>query len=363
LRQRVRLLFSVLAPLGAAVFLLLLFFYQRDEAPLLIFNNAKAALDRAAQAGAVRHANAAYCAADSALRAGQMEMAYQNGRLALLRDYDSADLSLDRAVQLATDAKSQSEARIHSLDSLARDQYGDLEHELTLCREALDGTLINFSAERYWASAELALRASLVLIGRSEYEEAMKSADKGKKALKQVVEALAEAANNEKGKIEVWRSWVSETVSASLKNNNHAVIIDKSAHKAYLIHGGKVIHTYGCDLGWNSAEQKYFQGDGATPEGRYTVTAVKRSSKYYHALLLSYPNDLDRRRFAENKRKGMISKYARIGALIEIHGSGGRGEDWTDGCVAFTNRDMDHLFKYAAVGMPVTIVRRSDRWP
>ena len=363
MRHRVRLLFSVLAPLGAAVFLLLLFFYQRDEAPQVVFNNAKAALDRAVQAGAIRHANATYCAADSALRVGQMEMAHQNGRFALLRDYDDADSSLGRAMTLAIEAKSQAEQRIHSLDSLARNQYADLEHEVTLCREALDGTLINFSAERYWASAELELKASWVLIGRSEYDEAMKSAERGRKALKQVVEALAEAANNEKGKIEVWRSWVSETVAASLKNNNHALIIDKSAHTAYLIHGGKVIHKYGCDLGWNSAEQKYFQGDGATPEGRYTVTSVKRSSKYYRALLLSYPNDLDRRRFAENKRKGMISRYARIGALIEIHGSGGRGEDWTDGCVALMNKDMDHLLKYATVGTPVTIVRRSDRWP
>ena len=363
MRKRVRLLFGVLAPVGAAVFLLLLFFYQRDDAPVVVFNNAKAALDRAVTAGAVRHANATYCAADSALRAGQMEMAYQNGRLALLRDYETADAYLSSAVKLATDAKAQSEARIHSLDSLARYQCTDLSHELSLCREAIDGTLVNFSAERYWATAELALKASWVMIGRCEYEEAMKSTEKGKKALKQVVEALAEAVNNEKGKIEVWRSWVSETVSASLANNNHALIVDKSAHKAYLVHGGKVIHTYRCELGWNSAEQKYFQGDGATPEGRYTVTSVKRSSKYYHALLLNYPNDLDRRRFSENKRKGVISKYAKIGALIEIHGSGGRGEDWTDGCIALANKDMDHLFKYATVGTPVTIVRRSDRWP
>ena len=174
---------------------------------------------------------------------------------------------------------------------------------------------------------------------------------------------MAEVVNNEKGKIAVWRNWVDATVAASRDGGSAAVIVDKSAHKAYLLNGGKVVQTYRCDLGWNSAEQKYFQGDGATPEGTYRITSIKNRSKYYRALLIDYPNDLDRRRFAENKRKGVISRYARIGALIEIHGSGGRGEDWTDGCIALANKDMDSLMRRVAVGTPVTIVRRSDRWP
>jgi len=363
LKSRIRLLFAILAPSAVVVFLLLLFFYQRDQAPVVVFNNAKAALDRAAQVGAVRHAGPTFGAADSALKAGQMEMAFQNGRLALLRDYHQADTLLNRAMHLAVQAKSDAEGRVRSLDSLARFEYAGLELELSLCREALDGTLTNFSAERHWATAELALKASSFLIAKGEYDEAVKSVNKGKGALRAVVEALAEAVNNEKGKIAVWRTWVQETVEASRQNGNHAVIVDKSAHTAYLVHGGKVIRTYKSDLGWNSAEQKYFQGDGATPEGKYSITVIKRSSKYYKALLLSYPNDLDKRRFADNKRKGVISRHARIGALIEIHGSGGRGEDWTEGCVAITNRDMDDLMKYVSLGTPVTIVRRSDKWP
>jgi len=49
--------------------------------------------------------------------------------------------------------------------------------------------------------------------------------------------------------------------------------------------------------------------------------------------------------------------------LIEIHGEGGKNRDWTDGCIAMTNEDIDHLMQYSSVGMPVTIVRRSDLWP
>lgn len=363
MKSRIRLLFAIVIPLAVGVFLLLLFFYQRDQAPVVVFNNAKAALDRAAQVGAIRHAGPTFDAADSALRAGQMEMAFQNGRLALLRDYSQADTLLNRAMYLAAEAQSETEGRVRSLDSLARFEYAALERELSLCREAIDGTLANFDAERYWSIAELALKASSFLIAKGEYDEAVKSVGRGKSALREAIEALAETVNNEKGKIDIWRSWVQGTVDASRQNGNHAVIVDKSAHKAYLVHGGRVIQTYKCDLGWNSAEQKYFQGDGATPEGKYSITVIKRSSKYYRALLLSYPNDLDKRRFADNKRKGVISRNARIGALIEIHGSGGRGEDWTEGCVALTNKDIDHLMKYVSLGTPVTIVRRSDRWP
>lgn len=346
-----------------AGFVLALFFYHLDPAPTAAYANAKAALERAALANAHRYADSTYCAAEGSIRAGQMEMARQSGRLALLRDYDRADRLITDGLELAMRARAQAEARLHSLDSLSRDQHARFEREIELCREALDGKLVNFEAERHWATAEIALRTSWLLISNGEYQEATAAIEKGKQSLKRVVEVIVEVANDEKGKIAAWRSWVRDTVAQSAQNGNHAVIVDKSAHKAYLLEGGKVMKTYRCDLGWNSAEQKYFQGDGATPEGKYKVTAVKRSSKYYRALLLDYPNDLDKRRFAENKRNGLISRYARIGAMIEIHGSGGRCEDWTDGCVALTNSEIDHLMKYVGVGTPVTIVRRSDQWP
>jgi len=362
LKLRWRLL-SLVIPVAAAAFLLALFFYQRDYPPTYALVNAKSALARAAETGAAHYAPDSYRLASTALRDGSMEMAFQNGRFALLRDYEQADTLIQRADQLALQAAVEAEGRRRTLDSLARSQHTQLEGELSLCREALDGTLINFEAERYWSSADLALTTSWLLIGRGEYEEAMQSVQEGRQALRKAVEALAEVTNNEKGKIGMWRNWVQETVAESKAASSHAIIVDKSAHKAYFVDGGAVVKTYKCELGWNSAEQKYFQGDGATPEGRYQVTAIKGHSKYHKALLINYPNELDKRKFAENKRKGVISRYARIGAMIEIHGGGGRDQDWTDGCIALTDRDMDNLISRVSVGTAVTIVRRSDTWP
>lgn len=294
-----------------------------------------------------------------------MEMAHQNGRLALFRSYEAADSLLKLSIQLARQAAAQAEERIRCLDSLAQGERSELQNELEECREALDGgSWANFRAERYWSFADLSLKTSEALISQGEYEEACRTVVKGKESLHQLVSLLAEYANDEAHRMSAWRRWVQETLAESRTNGTYAVIVDKSKHKTYLVRAGDMVHVYNCELGYNSVHQKLFSGDGATPEGKYQISAVKsRGSKYYKALLISYPNQMDKNRFQENKRKGIISPRARIGGLIEIHGEGGRNTDWTEGCVALTDRDMDHIMQYVAVGTPVTIVRRSDLWP
>jgi hypothetical protein len=98
-----------------------------------------------------------------------------------------------------------------------------------------------------------------------------------------------------------------------------------------------------------------------TPEGfarRYRVTARMDhlASTFYKALLIDYPNAEDRTEFSGARRRGEIPPSARVGGLIEIHGGGGRQRDWTDGCVAVTNREIQELFGRVSVGTPVTIV-------
>ena len=103
---------------------------------------------------------------------------------------------------------------------------------------------------------------------------------------------------------------------------------------------------------------KRSQGDRATPEGRYRIVKKKDvgQSIYHRALLLDYPNAEDRKRFAAAMKRGEIPRASAIGGLIEIHGDGGRGQNWTDGCVALRNSDMDELFARVPVGTRVTIV-------
>jgi L,D-peptidoglycan transpeptidase YkuD (ErfK/YbiS/YcfS/YnhG family) len=354
---------SIISTKLFALILLALMTISCQDPPNNSLQRAKTALKMAADAGALRYAQDQYRSAEAMIKAGWMEMAHQNGRIALFRNYHKADSLLIMATQTAIDAKFQTIKNINSMDSLARADRDNFRKELSTWRNNLDGALENFQAERHWGAAELALRTAEGLIAKGEYVAATESIKKGKEALQRVENTISEYASEEAQKISVWRQWVRQTLADSRASGTYAVIIDKSAHKTYLIKGGDLVRSYNCELGYNSARQKLFAGDGATPEGTYYVTKAKFASKFHRALLINYPNQTDLRRLKENKAKGIISRYARAGALIEIHGEGGKNRDWTDGCVALTNRDMDHLMQYAAVGTPVTIVRRSDIWP
>ena len=155
-----------------------------------------------------------------------------------------------------------------------------------------------------------------------------------------------------------WQSWATKTIEWSRNHKKAALLVDKYNRRAMLFNSGNLVEQFAVDLGWNRFPDKLEGGDGATPEGRYRVTRKKSGAetRYFQALLLDYPNAADRRDFALAKHRGEINRRARIGALIEIHGEGGRGRDWTQGCVALSNPDMSRLFASAYVGMPVTIV-------
>jgi len=334
------------------------------QPPAELLQRAQAALDSAAQAEAVRYSEPIYRRAETTLKCGWMEMARQNGRFGPFRDYALADSLLFTAFTLADSAAKQAQDAVHLLKTRAQTEFSLLQEELGNWREALDGSLSLYTAEHYWTKADLGLKMSESLIRQEEYQEALEATSHSREALHRVGELLAEYANDEVKSIVSWQRWVQETIAESRNSGGHAIIVNKTAHKAYLLRDGNIIHTYDCELGYNSARQKLFAGDGATPEGRYRVTSVRHNgSKYHKALMLDYPNTTDNRRFAENKRRGIISRNTRIGRNIEIHGGGGRGQDWTDGCVALTDEDMNHLIRFVTIGTPVTIVRRSDHWP
>jgi len=321
-------------------------------------------MQSAKSAEAPRYAAGLYREAQRLLRAGNLETARQNGRLFLLRDYDAADSLLNEAIRTAQAATTQAKANLSQIRLRAEQEVSGLGTELASWHEALDNSLLAFTAREHLTSSELALEAGKKLLARDEFDEAAEAAAKGRATLLELSNVIAAHNDDQNQKMRVWKRWLNETIAESRNSNSYALVVNKTAHKLYLVNSGKVVRSYDCELGYNSATQKYFSGDGATPEGQYRITEVKSNgSKYHKALMLNYPNDLDKRRFAQNKSKGIISRNARIGALIEIHGEGGRDKDWTNGCVALRNDDMDHLMGFVSVGTPVVIIRRAERWP
>lgn len=156
----------------------------------------------------------------------------------------------------------------------------------------------------------------------------------------------------------LWKSWADTAIAESRLNQDYSIIVDKFSRKVIVYLNGEVHVTYSAELGKNWVGDKRVRGDKATPEGMYKISKMFRSdsTKYYKALLLNYPNDEDTAIFTEAIRKGSLPRSAKIGGMIEIHGNGGKGSDWTAGCIALKDKEMDSLFKIVKIGTPVTIV-------
>jgi L,D-peptidoglycan transpeptidase YkuD (ErfK/YbiS/YcfS/YnhG family) len=156
----------------------------------------------------------------------------------------------------------------------------------------------------------------------------------------------------------VWKNWVDRTIRESRQNKSYSIIIDKYSRKCLVYLGGTKKYEYHVELGKNWVGDKRVKGDKATPEGMYRIVKKfgSNKTKYHKALLINYPNETDREEFKQEIAKGTLPRSAKIGSLIEIHGDGGRGVDWTEGCIALTDSEMDVVYKIATEGTPVTIV-------
>lgn len=204
--------------------------------------------------------------------------------------------------------------------------------------------------------AELLIAEAKREIGKQKFKEADQaifSAHQQASSAKQIVLDLFERYLNE-AYLSLWQKMAQETIAESKKMNSLAIIVDKLEKKLFVYSGGEIKSVYDVGLGRFSLADKLHAGDEATPEGKYKIIRKVLNSKYYKALLLDYPNEDDRRRFAEMKKKGLIPPQVGIGGLIEIHGGGQDG--LTFGCIAMENEAMDELFRIVEIGTPVTIV-------
>jgi murein L,D-transpeptidase YafK len=135
-----------------------------------------------------------------------------------------------------------------------------------------------------------------------------------------------------------------------------SILILKKDHLLELLSADKIIRTYHVALGTGGLAPKEQEGDARTPEGHYVIDSRNAQSHYYKALHLSYPNASDRERAA---KMGVAP-----GGAIMIHGlPNGRGAigpahrlyDWTLGCIAVTDAEIDEIWTMAPVGTPVEI--------
>lgn len=134
------------------------------------------------------------------------------------------------------------------------------------------------------------------------------------------------------------------------------VVVLKRQRKLYLLKGGKVLKIYRVSLGASPVGPKMKEGDHRTPEGEYVLDWHNPESDYYKSIHISYPNTRD---LARAKKQGVPP-----GGDLFIHGQpndfagpGKQAGDWTDGCVAVSNEEMDEIWRAVADGTPIEIKR------
>lgn len=130
------------------------------------------------------------------------------------------------------------------------------------------------------------------------------------------------------------------------------VQIHKGERKMYLLSDSTLLKKYDVDLGNNPEGHKQYEGDGRTPEGVYYIDRHNPNSRYHLSLGISYPNVVDKARAAA---VGM-----RPGGDIMIHGKGPEGralnrKDWTAGCIAVDDREIEDIFAMVQSRTPVII--------
>lgn len=143
----------------------------------------------------------------------------------------------------------------------------------------------------------------------------------------------------------------------------------KAKRELQLFDGDKLIKTWRVALGMNPKPSKEKEGDRATPEGSYYICRKNPKSQYHLSLGISYPGPLDAERgfkakmISENERKAIHEAHRKgetppwktaLGGEIFIHGSGSKS-DWTLGCIALENSEIEELYKLIPVRTPITI--------
>lgn len=159
-------------------------------------------------------------------------------------------------------------------------------------------------------------------------------------------------------KVYAWRRLAQATIDWSRTHHATAIVVSKADRRLMLYRNGRPVVSYPVRLGYNGMLDKRYQGDGATPEGRYHIITKKDrgQTQFYKALLLDYPNAEDRRRFERARRAGRLPAHSAIGGQIEIHGGDNPLLSQTLGCVMLENPDIDVLFRLVEAGTPVTII-------
>lgn len=150
--------------------------------------------------------------------------------------------------------------------------------------------------------------------------------------------------------------FLSLITAASAQSKVDRLVVLKRQHKLLLMSGDQVVKSYQVALGSGGLAPKRRQGDHRTPEGPYTIDYRNPASRFHLALHISYPQQTDKQRARQlGVNPGGDIMIHGLGPSFSWAGELHRNHDWTDGCIAVTDEEMDEIWQAVPDGTPVEI--------
>ena len=282
----------------------------------------------------------------------------QNQIFNLKRDFSRMKGMTEKIIHLSDELKKNSKIRMMNLEELLENDLANLKARIDIYDTLFKTIPLSKPMIEKYTRGRMLFIESKSAYDSNEHTLAYNKLLQASDLCNEVIEITNQQLSSYFDNYPNWAQLTSDAVNWSRKKKQSVLIVDKFAKSCYLYISGRLKDTYEIELGPNWIGSKRYKGDNATPEGKYLVTKKIRGNetKYYKALLLNYPNEEDKKRFNEEIKSGSLPKDSDIGGFIEIHGEGGKGFHWTNGCIALANINMDSVFKVVSIGTPVIVV-------
>lgn len=331
---------------------------KTNKPPDKEINIARKMLSNAELAKSPRYAKEYYAAAVQYIDSAMLEWKRENEKFILFRNYKGIAGLAKESADNSKNAIENAKRNISKVEDMLEIRIDEMAGRINGFEKNLGSFPVSSAHQKEIIKCKLQFSEGVMAYKNGNYLLCKSKLDSVDNTINSVFVIYEEKLITYLNEHPKWKEMVGQTISYSRKNRSCAIIIDKLARECILYKDGKVVKIYTAELGANWIGDKIQQGDKSTPEGFYKIIDKKSNgqTRFYKALLLDYPNDEDKKRFLQNQKKGAVKPDAKIGNLIEIHGDGGKGVDWTDGCIALKDADMDLLFSLCPTGTKVTIV-------
>ena len=350
------LIFSVIAVTTSLLFLILIRLIPKP--PIGEIGHAREIISRAATNKADTYSKKYFNEARILYDSAMVNWERENKRFIYFRDYDRVLMFANLSAKKANQALDNSVTNESTLRQKLKEKISKLENLVIQLDDNFNTYPLTSEIRNRISKGKILLNEARIIYNKGQYLQANRKVTDAEYLLSESFDYASANLKNYFKSFPVWKKWVDKTLRDSKNNRDYSIIIDKFSRKCYIYLNGVKKYEFDAELGKNWVGDKRTKGDFATPEGMYKI--IKKidgsKTKYYKALLLDYPNDEDKAKFRSEIERGSLPSYAKIGGLIEIHGNGGKGIDWTEGCVSLTDREMDTVFKIVRVGTPVTII-------